>query len=284
MSFLAAAGDTWGISDPVFAIGYSAVLVLPAGFILYAWIAALTLRPDPAVAPTPADVALLTGDRPRVLHATLAGLWSAEVIAVDDEGHLHATGPLPADASNVDRVVRDAVADGRDSFLSLDTRVIDARAELDQRATRLHWRLSPTLVKVAEWTSIPLILLAVLGAVRVGMTDPSRLLIGLAATALAIGLAAMWMPWRTLAGRRLLARVRRESAHLDPQQSSSWAELGWQATALSVALYGATALVDADPDFALAAGIAQTPSGVSSGDLAVAAGDVATGLTHLPHL
>jgi uncharacterized protein (TIGR04222 family) len=276
MTFLSAAGDTWGISGPQFVLIYLALV--GAGFLLAVGLRLSATRSgakQPGRRPTPAEAALLADGPDRAVYAAVAGLRATGVIGVEG-GRLTAAGPLPAGASQLDGAVYEAVRRGiAPKAMGADPLVAAALTEVQASAERAGWLLDPGQTRRARLGAVPLLALVLLGAARiVAGLDNGRpiLFISLATVvALVLGLAFLsTAPRVSAAGRAALVELRSHSTHLSPVLTPSWTTYGATGAALGVAIYGTAALWAADPDFAATADVPRDASpaadGASGGD------------------
>jgi uncharacterized protein (TIGR04222 family) len=274
MDDLAAPDDTWGISGPVFLVGY---LVLAA---VSVWITVLARRGAVAgsagpAAPTELDpfaLALLAGGEVRALQAALAGLRARDLITSRGSGKLAAQRPLPRGVHPLEAAVHRAIGKGptKASKLLGDERVRSALAPLRPRLEGAG--LVPTGPQKAARRAAALLLVPVfaLGVFRfvagVANDKPVTYLVivlGVLAVVELVFLVGR-TPARTKAGDKVLLQHTGRHEHLEPSLNPSWQTYGASGAALGVALFGAGALIAADPAFAAEAGIRQIAASSAS--------------------
>ncbi|GAA2732617.1 TIGR04222 domain-containing membrane protein [Actinocorallia aurantiaca] len=249
---------TWGISGPSFL-----VLFVSAAVALSLLAIGLRRLSSAGRAPVrelhPHELAYLDGGRARVVAASLAALRLTGAISARYGGKLRVTGaPGPA-AAPLDHAVLQAIAaKTRSKDLATHTFV---RPHLDHlRDTLAAEGLlnGPGARARTRLAALPLLLLLVLGVLRIGAglqnDKPVGFLIFLVICVVPVaGWLLLSAPERTGAATRALRDVRRRNEALRPSSSPNWPAYGPQAAALSVAVFGAQALVVMDPEFASAA-------------------------------
>ncbi|MEO3783349.1 TIGR04222 domain-containing membrane protein [Actinocorallia sp. B10E7] len=265
---------TWGISGPLF-------LALFAVAAVALWLLAMGLRRLAMAGRTPVrelhpyELAYLDGGRARVVAASLAALRLVGAVDARRNGSLRVTGsPGPA-STPLDQAVLQAIAVGAWSKDLVSHHLV--RPHLN----RLHDSLVAEGLlngarekKRIRLAVLPLVLLLALGALRVaaGLQNdrPVGFLLLLMACVAGAALLLLGVPEHTGAAKRMLREARDRYGALRPSSSPDWRSYGPEAAALSVAVFGVTALTVMDPDFASAAEVQRqfgqaASSGSSSG-------------------
>jgi uncharacterized protein (TIGR04222 family) len=271
MAVIAAPGDTWGISGPDF------LAVLAGAAVVFGLLALMdrlliTRREtgSPRRRAEPVEVAYLNGGAATAVHASLAGLRAAGLVAVAPTGALNITGTLPAGVSRLDHAVYEA--GGRRvqaNRLLADAQVSTAAEAVRAGLVDAGWVLDDDQRARARRGGWLLLALGAFGFVRIiaGALNakPTGYLAMLTVTVVIVGLLLLRVPKRTAAGSRILGEARRSFAHLAPKYSPSWATYGLVGGAMGVALFGTQALWAADPVFAADAGLRRPGTDSSSG-------------------
>lgn len=266
-----AAGDTWGISSAIFAVGYA---VLAAGAVGGAFLHRHRLLDGPARKGAadlhPQQVAYLQGGPELAVYSALAALRCAGAVGVSTspaaagkppERRLVATGPAPDGATALERVVHDAASAAiRTGAVGDDPGVAAELARVEGELEGAGLRPGPQTHSALATARHLLTAVLVLGVVRflAGVANSKPIAI-LLLTALALGavIAVLWRwrPRRTRAGDKVLDALRGDHPHLAPDHNPAWSVYGPAGAALAVGLYGSNALWVADPGFAAEAAI-----------------------------
>ena len=271
MAVIAAPGDTWGISGPDFlAVFAGAALVFGLLALLDRFLITRRATGSPRRRAEPVEVAYLNGGAARAVHASLAGLRAAGLVAVDPLGALNITGALPAGVSRLDHAVYEAA--GRRvqaTRLLSDAQVSNAAEAVRAGLVDAGWVLDDDERARARRGGWLLLALAAFGFVRVIAgafnAKPIGYLALLTVAVVIAGLLLLRVPKRTAAASRVLAEAQRSHAHLKPKNSPSWATYGLVGGAMGVALFGTEALWAADPVFAADAGLRRPSTDSSTG-------------------
>jgi uncharacterized protein (TIGR04222 family) len=259
------ADNTWGISGPQFLACYvllGSAAVVTMVVLLRRATRGNGLPPMPVKTLSPMQIAVLNGGV--VLPAVVALVELRSRGLIDDKGRLIAVAAVPDDLDPVTRAV----------YLQRPDRTVQAREALrrppvqralgqvtDQlRKGGLVTDRGAQFVTRCVWAVLPVIAVIALGTARVAagsgngkpVTFLVLLVVGLIC-AIAFALA-MVASSTTRAGQRALRELRFTHGHLDQSSRPSWRTYGPEALAFSVAVFGGTALVAAEPDFAYAVG------------------------------
>ncbi|GAB2523205.1 TIGR04222 domain-containing membrane protein [Nocardia heshunensis] len=271
----AAAPDTWGISGPIFMLGYviAGVLAVVAGFARRAAVLRM-IDPEwpPAAALRPTETAMLVDDRRPVL-AGLAQLRGHQII--DSAGRPVRT-PTEAEQRQLDPVSGTLYAH---LFSAKQPRVSDMVAATGSvvGGLREHLITGGYLFggkqRKALWTArIPLLAVLVLGFARLFSSTghPVGFLV-FAMIVLAFFTWPVGRPTRlTRRGREALLITTASNRHLRPNNAPAYSAYGPDSAAVAVALFGGMALWTLDPALAGAAEIAV--GGVGSGGSSCSSG------------
>ncbi|MBB4961500.1 TIGR04222 domain-containing membrane protein [Micromonospora polyrhachis] len=271
---LAAAGDTWGISGPVFLLVY----FIAADLLVFATLAhRFLLFAGPrgfrdADRLHPQQVAYLNGGARLAVDAALGGLRAAGALSGRNE-RIVSSGSLPVGATQLDQAIYNAVSQGiRPSALRTHQWVVQA---IDQLRRQLEVAgLVPTLAQRRTARLVPLLLVGLvgLGAVRLiaGLSadKPVGFLIALLAIVTVVTVVLLVVvPRQTRAAKSALRQLRIRHVHLSPGNSPSYSSYGTTSAAMAVGLFGGAALWGLDPRFAAEAEVQRNAiaSGGSSG-------------------
>lgn len=269
-------GDTWGISGPDFLGVFIFMAVVALAVAIAARQAVLRGGPSDGFATLDAQrAAYLNGGPQLAIYASLGFLRQAGAIGAGPGRMLVTTGPLPAGATPLDRAIHLAAARKISARgLRHVSGVERALATLRQSLEDAGLAATPAMRSRARLAGVlPLAAVEALGIVRIvaGVANgkPVGFLI-LATLAVSVALVVMLVvrvPLASAAGRRAIARLRRDNAHLAPSQSPAYATYGAAAAAMGVAVFGSAALFAADPAFAEEAELQRNvaASGASSG-------------------
>ncbi|MFC6886349.1 TIGR04222 domain-containing membrane protein [Actinomadura yumaensis] len=282
---LAAAGDTWGVPGPLFLWG----LYVPAAIVVYVLVV-LTRRlcapgRDPARDLHPYEVAYLLGEGRRAVAAALTLLRAEGAIEAYDKGKIRVTGSRRDPGTPLDDAVHRALASGGASSpgdVADSPQVKTALDELRQGLSREGLLLSPADHARRRLASLPfaavwLVAVARLVAAVRGDKPMGFLIAALIVTSLFLLYLMVDPEGRTRAGDRVAAGFRERYAHLDPARQPAWTTYGGAATALGVAVFGATALASFDPAFAETSDIHGQLSPSGGGDIGGGCGSGCSG-------
>ncbi|TDC69024.1 TIGR04222 domain-containing membrane protein, partial [Micromonospora sp. KC606] len=268
MAVLAATGDTWGISGPVFLGVYLvAALVAVAGALVHRSRVLAGQGAAGAGRLDPQQVAYLNGGDQLAVWSALGGLRGSGAVGVRPDRRLTTGAPLRAGATPLDQAVHHAAR--RHLYareLVRDGWVVRALTDLREGLERQGLVLSDAQRSAARGGSLVLFGLLVLGALRAGTglahdRPVGFLLLALVAlTVTAILLSRV--PRRTRAANAALRELRRRHAHLAPASAPAYATYGPAGAAMGVALFGTVSLWGLDPGFAEQAEIQRQASGV----------------------
>jgi uncharacterized protein (TIGR04222 family) len=270
-SIVAGPGDTWGVPGPQFLWLYFGLAALVIIAVLV-WRRGYTAGPSLRNARdlTATQAALINGDRRLAVYSSLAALRAAGSIESDARGYLSQVALPPTGASELDRAVYAATAGGI-TALGVQTHrtVRDVLDRTEAELARDGWILDETARRSVRMGALVVFAVVAIGIARVvagvGNDRPVTNLVLMLVPVAVVAFALLAVPRVSRAGRRLLAKMRRDAHHLAPNQSPSWSTYGPGAAALSVGLFGVGAFWLADPAFAQAAelqrNVAQTGGG-----------------------
>ncbi|MER7331541.1 MULTISPECIES: TIGR04222 domain-containing membrane protein [unclassified Micromonospora] len=256
MTVLAAPGDTWGISGPVFLRVYLlAAVVVVVGAVVHR----VRVLAGPAAGDVgqlgPQQIAYLNGGEQLAIWAALGGLRGSGEIGVRPDRRLTTNGPLPAGTTPLDQAIHLAARRHattrelrRDDWVR---RALDQlRAGLEQRGLALTQARRTAL---RQWAFLLILLLAV-GIFRIfaGLSN-DRPVGWLVLSQIPLIVAAVLLhrvPWRTRAATRALRGLRQQHTYLAPASAPAYATYGAAGAAMGVALFGTASLWAMDPSFA----------------------------------
>ncbi|GAB2818955.1 hypothetical protein GCM10022221_16170 [Actinocorallia aurea] len=248
-------GATWGIEGPVFLAVFAVCGVLALAVAFFARrVGAAGAEAVGGLSHT--ELAYLVGGPSRAVAASLALLRPAGSVDGGPGARVIATGAAPAGASALDVAVLDAALPGirvadlpRRTWVARELAAVRAslegRGQLLDDAARLRIRLA----------AAPAALLWAVGVVRAFAGSANGRPFGFLVAALVVlGLGtlglALSVPVRTRAGDRSVTDAAARHRMLHPSQKPSYADHGTDSAALAVALFGGTALMVLDPEFA----------------------------------
>jgi uncharacterized protein (TIGR04222 family) len=260
---LADAGDTWGVSGPVFLVGYAGAALVLFGLALTVRWRARRGRP-PREDLTPYELAYLVGGIRRTAGASVAALRAEGAVKVTDGGRLRAVHEPRNARTELDRAVFAEIRrlDGP------GIRQVGNMAKVQSAARRIGDGLvaegllaGPAERVRARLATVPLLLMAAAGVVRLVAGPQDRREVWVLAVATIVVVVVTAVLWRRTpgllrAGTAAVEAARTRNAHLDPSMSPAWTTYGVEGAALGVALFGAAALTDIDPLFAGELGLA----------------------------
>jgi uncharacterized protein (TIGR04222 family) len=244
---------------------------LAAGFFLR-WALRGTNEAQGAIRAVPAyEAAYLAGGNQSVLQSALATLTQRGQLSVNSDSRQIAPQQTPkADLrrSPVEAAVFAAFKGSPHTVAALKRRL--DFPEIRQGLRRLGWVLTPgQLFKVQFVSSLPLLLLFILGLIKIGIgldrERPVEFLILLSFVTLVVFI--LWLakpPLRTRQGQKVLNDLRESSAALRTTARRSVAMLAPEDLGLAVGLFGLAALTDG-PMTALAMALKPPPSANSGG-------------------
>lgn len=282
---LAGAGDTWGVSGPLFLWG----LYVPAAIVVYVLVVLTRRLCDPGRDPErdlhPYEVAYLLGEGRRAVAAALTLLRAEGAIEAFAKGRIRVTGPRRDPGTPLDNAVHRALDSGGASSpgdVADASQVKKALDELRQGLVREGLILSPRDHARRRLASLPfaalwLVAVARLVAAEEGGKPMGFLIVTLVVTSFFLLYLLVDPEVRTRAGDRVVAGFRRRYAHLDPARQPAWTTYGGPATALGVAVFGATALASFDPAFAETSDIHGQLSPSGGGDIGGGCGSGCSG-------
>jgi uncharacterized protein (TIGR04222 family) len=251
--------DTWGISGPTFLLAYFVLglaVVVAAVRMRRALTGDAPQRPFGRLDERPYDVAFLNGGADLALTAALSAMHRSGTIGTAGRGVVVATSRPDARADELERAVHHAAATavprGR---LSAAGAVASALHRIEQRLVAAGLLLSAErrarIRLVGGWVLV----VAALGVVRIvaGVANgrPVGFLIALVLALLVVGLLlVVRVPRRTRAGDALLRRLAADHHLLAPSMRPDWEVYGPAGAALSIGVFGVSALWAADPALA----------------------------------
>jgi uncharacterized protein (TIGR04222 family) len=248
--------DTWGISSGAFLVLYVALLA-GAGALVYA-LRRTAVRDDGELRLEPdlqaCEVAMLNEGPKLALATAAAGLRDAGALAVDADGALVVSGPLPSGAHPLERWLFGQVAAG-DRFRVWQLRREPVLGAMRDRLRELGLVPTRRQLAVVRLQALWFVSIAALGVARfdagsangkpVGFIGMLMLVAGGLAIACAVG-----APARTQRGDRVLDALR-----ADDREAALVAPAG------TLALSGATSLWAADASLAAAVGLPRESGG-----------------------
>lgn len=274
MTDYAAAGDTWGVSDPMFLLMlWTAIAVTVLATVAYTQLVSPTPAPvDPDVLEPP-QAAYLMGGPLLAIYATLAWLRNGGAIGLADRG-LVTTGPAPAGGTPLDHAVYQAAQRRTPPHELIDEPGV-ARTIAEIRADFQRAGLVKTArVYIGWWIGFGVLeALFVLAIVRLiashensGSIDWFLLMSMVALQPLAIWvMVGVGMRYRTFRAGLALRELRARNRHLDPANRPAWETYGPAGAAMGVALFGGAALWAMDRTFAADAGVSSETASVVLG-------------------
>lgn len=256
---LAASADTWGISGPTFLIAYAvlAVAVLVAGVTTRRRLADPRVKHHVGdISTRPHDVAFLNGGAELAVYSALSSMHLHGTI-VSARGNLRAAGRLDPDADELERAIHFTAGSG-----AVHRKRLPFHRPVATALTAVENRLSTAglLLPAAQRRGIRAVggwMLAVagLGLVRIlaGMAEakPFGFLLVMMLVVVVVGAVQLFVaPRRSRLGDRTLRELRDRHHGLAPATRPDWAVYGPDDAALSIGIFGTTALWASDPAFA----------------------------------
>lgn len=257
MAALAQPGDTWGISGPTFLTGYLLVaLLILGGTLIHRRVLFAGRRPAKPTDLHPLQVAYLNGGGRLAVYTALGGLRCAGAVGTGPKGKLILAGPLPEQATPLDRAIHQAVSrNPKLRVLFHDPGVVAALAALHAELERVGLAVSRSARSAARVGPLLLLGLVALGVARLiagisGGKPVGYLVLCLIGLLPATLLLLARVPRHTRAARWLLRQLRRTHRHLAPIERPAYPTYGPLATAMGVAIFGPATLWVLDPVFA----------------------------------
>ncbi len=270
--YLAAQGDTWGITGAAFLVLYLAVLV--AVLILSAIHRRILFSGTRGVSVDrlgPQQVAYLNGGERLAVYSALGGLRGAGAIAGGPDKTLYQSGPMPAGVTPLDTAIYNAAGRRvRARDVGRDEWVVAALRQLREGLETQGLAVAPARARVARLWALAGAALFLVGLARLvdGVQNDKPvgfLLVLLFVTIMATALLLRKARRATHAATKGLSALRSRHAYLAPHQSPSYATYGPTDAAMGVALYGSASLYVMDPSFAADAEIQRVQAtGVST--------------------
>ncbi|WP_326556979.1 TIGR04222 domain-containing membrane protein [Micromonospora sp. NBC_01796] len=205
---------------------------------------------------TPAQAAYLDSGERLTVYSSLAALRRLDAVGVTTDRRLTVTGPLPPDASRLDRAVYAAAGSGlSQQWLRADPEVLAAVAEVKRSLEQANLLLGRDVRQSARRGSWLLLGLLALGVARLAIglvrdVPADHLWVALLLVMLAYLLLVSQIPRRSRAAEAMLVQLRRGHRHL---VTSANPDLGGQDThtvAMTVALFGMSVMSTLDPEMA----------------------------------
>ncbi|GAA1327992.1 TIGR04222 domain-containing membrane protein [Pseudonocardia xinjiangensis] len=271
---LTATADTWGISGPTFLLAYLVIAVA-------VWVASTRARrvlaesrvtaPALDLTTRPHDIAYLNGGADLAVVSALSAMHLRGTVS-SWHGAVRAAGRLEPGADELERAIHATARGGQRKRLPFHRQVAAALAAIDARLVTAGLLLSPQRRLRIRQMGLWMLAVAVLGLVRVvaGVAEAKPvgfLVAALVAVTVVATVQLSRAPRRTRLGDRTLAALRDEHHLLSPKVKPNWAIQGPAGAALSVGIFGMSALWASDPSFAteLAAQRATTGGGTADG-------------------
>ncbi|MGW5671913.1 TIGR04222 domain-containing membrane protein [Micromonospora sp. NPDC003776] len=246
----------WGVSGPLFLLDYlTAVAVALAVAVA---VRELTGRRARGAQPDAVELAYLTDRAGLACQVGMAALHRAGVLHRGELATLAVDGPPPPRSSPLVRALHAAVRRPQTwAAVLADPGVGRALRPRVGRLLRDGWLLTPAQRRRVALATLPLFAVAAVGLARLldsavegrDAGGPASV-VGLLLCCLATALGGWWLcevPETGAAARRLLRRLRRRHADLDPQQRPAWSERGTDELLTAMALFGPRPLLAVDP-------------------------------------
>lgn len=252
------AADTWGIPGPTFAALFPLLLLVVAVAVFVGRRSVGARGANVGASLTPTQVAYLRGGDPLAVATSLGQLRAAG--ALDDQARPVGTSMSKdtLDAALLRALTR-AGKSGKSRQVSKLTRELGVQKTLQSMQADLGARgllRNPTdRSRVRRW-SLLLWAVVALGAARLvaGSANGKPVTIVGFETFMAIGVAVVATVTApqgpTAAARAVIADAKRANGHLNPEFQPSWTTYGAAGAGMSIALFGASALLLAEPAFA----------------------------------
>ncbi|PTA45006.1 TIGR04222 domain-containing membrane protein [Micromonospora sp. RP3T] len=254
----------WGVSGPVFLLDYLGAVAVAVAVAVAA--RELTGRRARGATPDRVELAYLTDRALLACQVGVAALRRAGGVTVGELATLHADGPPPSRPPALVRALHTALRHPQTwAAVLADPDVARALRRMVGRLVRDGWLLTRGQRRRVALGTLPLFLVAAVGVTRLvdsaveGRTagGPASVA-GLLLCCLATALGGWWLtevPETGAAARRLLRRLRREHADLDPERRPTWQGRDTDALLTAMALFGPRPLLAVDPAFAVQVGV-----------------------------
>ncbi|GAA1242511.1 TIGR04222 domain-containing membrane protein [Pseudonocardia aurantiaca] len=259
MALTAATAGTWGISGPEFLLIYLAIAVA----VLVAGTRARRALADPEatiragdLTAHPHDVAYLNAGPELAVYSALSAMHLRGTIAGSGGGNVRAAGRLTPDTDGLEKAIHFAAASPvHRRRLPFHRPVQTALVIVDQRLVTGGLLLSDEQRRQIRRVGLWMLGVAGLGLVRLlaGIAEAQPVGFLLAAFVAVTVVAAVQLaraPRRTRLGDRTLAQLRSEHHSLAPSLRPDWHVYGPGGAALSIGVFGTSALWASDPAFA----------------------------------
>lgn len=284
MALAAATADTWGISGPEFLLVY---LAIAAAVLVVGTRARRALAGRRATSPVgdltarPHDISYLNGGAELAVYSALSAMHLRGTIAVGGKGLVSARGRLAPDADGLEKAIHfTAGTPVQRRRLPFHRPVQTALLVIEERLVAAGLLVSEDQRRRIRRVGFWMLGVAGLGLVRLlaGIAEArpvGYLLVALiVVTVIAVVQLAM-APRRSRLGDRTLARLRADHHALAPSMRPDWHVYGPAGAALSIGIFGTSALWASDPAFAeeIAAERATSSSAGDGGGAAVGGGD-----------
>ncbi|MFR9780568.1 TIGR04222 domain-containing membrane protein [Micromonospora sp. MS34] len=246
----------WGVSGPRFLLDY--VTAVAVALAVAVAVRELTGRRVRGAAPDPVELAYLTDRAGLACQVGVAVLHGAGLVRRGELATLAVDGPPPARSGQLVRALHAALRRPQTwAAVLADPGVGRALRRLVGRLVRDGWLLTPAQRRWVALGTVPLFAVAVVGLTRLvdsavegrAAGGPASV-VGLLLCCLATALTGWWLsevPETGAAARRLLRRLRRRHADLDPQRRPVWSERGTDELLTAMALFGPRPLLALDP-------------------------------------
>ncbi|SBT41502.1 TIGR04222 domain-containing membrane protein [Micromonospora auratinigra] len=254
----------WGVSGPLFLLDYvSAVAVALA---IAVAVRELTGARARGAEPDPVELAYLTDRAGLACQVGMAALHRAGVVRPGELATLTVDGPPPVRSPHLVRALHAALRRPQTwAGVLADPQVGRALRRLVARLLRDGWLLTPAQRRRVALGTLPLFAVAAVGLTRIvdsavegrDAGGPASV-VGLLLCCVATALGGWWLsevPETGAAARRLLRRLRRRHAELDPQRRPAWSEHGTDELLTAMALYGPRPLLAVAPRLGALVGI-----------------------------
>lgn len=252
------AADTWGIPGPTFAALYPLALFVVAVvvFVGRRSVGAGAARLGASLAPT--QVAYLRGGGALAVTTSLGQLRAAGVLDEQARPVGRSTSVDPLDTALI-RALDGAGRRGRTRQVGKLVRHREVRQVLESIQADLTarglLRTAAERTGVRRWSLLlwAVVALGVARAVAGTMNDKPVTIIGVetfVAVIVAVVATVSVPTGPNAAARAAIAEAKQHHSHLDPKLKPSWATYGAAGAGMSIALFGASALLLAEPAFA----------------------------------
>ncbi|MCW3844286.1 TIGR04222 domain-containing membrane protein [Micromonospora yasonensis] len=254
----------WGVSGPLFLLDYVTAVAVALAVALA--VRELTGRRARGAEPDTVELAYLTDRAGLACQVGMGVLHRAGVVHRGELATLAVDGPPPPRSAPLVRALHAALRRPQTwAAVLADPGVGRALRRLVGRLVRDGWLLSPAQRRRVAWGTLPLFAVAAVGLTRLldsavegrDAGGPASV-VGLLLCCLATVLGGWWLcevPETGAAARRLLRRLRRRHADLDPQRRPAWSERGTEELLTAMALFGPRPLLAVDPRFGELVGI-----------------------------